>query len=192
MCTHSIRALVRRSLGVLTVGLCLLAAPAFGASVSGSIQDEASAGLTGVQVNLWQQNAKNAWVIVATQNTAAAGAYSFTGLANGIYRVSTRIPNTIVDTDTRARRMDKWYDVAAPTNDGFTLSAADELNLTAGSPDATSIIIPIAKGFGVDGEIAFGGTTLAGKYLRAELRTDFEQHNETTSRASLGEPGATL
>jgi hypothetical protein len=156
----------------------LFAATASAATVSGTITNSGGAGLSGMQVRLWEQTPKGL-TIAYSQTTAAGGAYSFGGVATGTYAVDARMAPGVT-----GHYGDTWYDVAAPTSNGLFASDADLLTIAA-SDDLTGIDIALPLTGGFDGQVLSpGGQALANVVVRAESRTDYRYHHNDITDGS--------
>lgn len=107
--------------------LVMVSLPLSAATLSGSILDPNGAGITGMEVRLWEEGPKG--YSIQSTTASAAGAYEFSNVPAGNYKIDVRMP----DGDSR-HFGDTWYDVAAPISDG--LIAADADVLTVADADA--------------------------------------------------------
>ncbi len=163
--------------------LALLAAQVAGAaSISGTVTNTSSAGLALMEVRAWRDDGKG-YAIVATATTDGAGAYTLAGLGVGTYRVDARMsPSASGDYG------DRWYDVAAPTGNGYVEDDADALALSA-SDALSGIDLQLEANGGFDGTVSAGAGLYGGPEVRAELLTEVRTHHNDFTKASphLGE-----
>jgi len=103
---------------------------ALGGMISGRVTDPSSAGIAGVDVQVYDPSQ----VLVRSQATGADGTYAVQGLPTGVYRV-------YFSTSAAGNYFAEWY------SDKASFAAADAVPVTAG--ETTS---------GVDAQLARGGT----------------------------------
>lgn len=166
----------------------LFASQALAASVSGRITSGGT-GIAGMEVRLWARTAKGYSVTAPTARvvtTDAMGNYAITGVAAGTYKLDTRMSTALSDNYG-----DRWYDVAAPTANGYLQEAADEL-LLAGTDARTGLDIAVEVNGGLEGRtVASAAAPLGGLIVRLESVADFRLHHndvsKTTPATRLGE-----
>lgn len=163
----------------LLVIFALASTPALSATLSGRITG-AGMGLSGMEVRLWARTAKGYSFdpprgrLVTTD---ASGNYTFTNVAAGTYKLDTRMNPMLV-----GNWGDRWFDVAAPTANGYVAADADELVLA--DPDVrTGLDITVELNGGVDGQtVTPGGTPIGGLTVRLESLADARVHHHDTSK----------
>ncbi len=156
----------------------VFAAPALAATVSGTITtaDGADLGDGGMEVRLWGQTPKG-YSISYEMLTSAGGAFSFTDVDPGNYKVSARIGPGI-----SAPYGDTWYDVEDPYSEGIFGSDADVLEIDAGDVvTGIDIELPITGGFhgSIHGPT---NTPVPDVWVRAESRTDHRHHHNDLTK----------
>ena len=144
------------------------------ATLAGAVRDGNKVALGGVEVRLWAKYKTKNWALVTKVLTTSAGAYSFTNLSAGTYKLDARIPK-----GTTSAWADRWYDVAAPDGKGYVGELADEFAIKSG--DAL-------KGYDLVLEKSGGLTcktgSTAGALARAENRTEPRTHHNDISQGS--------
>lgn len=165
--------------GLIAVILCL-SAPAFAATVSGKITGPGAAALVDMEVRLWADDGKG-FTIAQTVVSAADGTYSFAAVPAGTYKLDARMAPMI-----EGNYGDRWYDVAAPTANGYVGADADEL-VIADADVLTGMNITLEVLGGLDMRAMAGANPVQGLKVRAESKADARiHHNDTTQGPCCG------
>ncbi len=157
----------------------LEAAPAAAvASIAGTIRDDVSAGIPGMEVRLWGLGSKG-YNITYTVLSDGSGNYSFTGVADNLYKLDARMPATY-----SGNYGDRWYDVLAPNAGGWVGSDADEITLNDGDNftgyDITLLVLGGLDACVVNG----GGVPLQNLQVRVEMASDRRVHHNDLTKNS--------
>lgn len=166
-------------LGTLAT-VALLGGTAAAGTVSGTITEQAGGTpLASAEVRIWVLGTKG-YSITQTVAANGSGGYAFT-VGAGTYKVDARGP-----AGTGDNHGDRWYDVAAPSSDGYVGENADELVVTAASNTAgVNIALEILGGS--DGTVLHSGSTPApSMWVRMERRGEFRIHHNDFSDAPTG------
>ncbi len=158
------------SRGFLLVS-CLVGGLAPAASISGTVTNTSSAPLPGMEVRAWHDLGKG-YVIATLTTTDGAGNYTLS-VGAGPYKIDARM-----GAGTTGDYGDRWYDVAAPTGNGYIEALAD--TITVADPDVvTGINLVLEVNGGLDGTISTGAGLYAGPEVRLELKADVRNnHND--------------
>ncbi len=162
--------MLRKSvLAPIIVGI-LLNLPAIAAgqtgALSGTIRNTKKVAISGIEVRVWALTKGNKnWKVSKVTKTNSGGAYSFTGLTPGSYKLDARMPK-----GTKGYYADRWYDVAQPTGSGYVGDHADAIAVKSGS-SLKGYDITLEAGGGITANVK---TTKAasGIFGRAENRTE--------------------
>ena len=150
----------------------MIGAPAFAATLSGAtFSAEEGTAVSGMEVRLWQQGPKG-YAIVETTTSGAGGAYQFTEVATGTYKIDARMGDGVT-----GHYGDTWFDEVEPMSEGLFFSDADVLEVTEGDTLADlNVYLPQTGGF--DGRITSpAGVGLQGIGVRAESLVDHRYHH---------------
>ena len=144
------------------------------ATLTGSVRDGNKLALSGVEVRLWLKYKTKRFALLKTALTNSGGAYSFTGLSAGTYKLDARVPK-----GTSVVWADRWYDKAVPDGKGYVGDLADEI--TINDKDAL-------KGYDIALEKS-GGLTVkvgstAGALAQAQNTTEPRTHHNDISQGS--------
>lgn len=170
----------RKVTSALVFALLSLSAPAFAATVSGTIRDTNAAGLAGMEVRLWSASTKG-YEINTVVVTASDGTYSFSSVAAGTYKLDARMAPMV-----EGNYGDRWYDQAAPVADGYVFADADEL-VIADSDVLTGMNIELEQLGGLDVRVMAGSNPIQNLRVRAELKSDERVHHiDTTDGTCCG------
>jgi MYXO-CTERM domain-containing protein len=144
--------------------------------LSGTVTDRTLSPISGIEVRLWQEGDKSSFVPAVETLTNASGAYSFTGIEAGNYRVDARMPDGFT-----GNWGDRWYDVEPPNSGGYIAQDADTL-VIEGADNLTSINLMLEIMGGFDGAVAHLGTYRSGLLVRAEWVDDLRyEHTDITA-----------
>lgn len=162
-----------RIVSSIVMALLLMAAPAWAATISGTISADATGSpLMSMEVRAWVLPAGNPfYVIEAMDVTDAAGSYSLTVPA-GDYKVDARMSPGFV-----GNYGDRWYDVVVPDSGGYIMEDADILTVGAAT-NLTGINIALEILGGLDGRaVTSGGVGVGAVLARAERNADPRIHH---------------
>ncbi len=154
-----------------------LAHAAHAGTISGTITLQTGGALPGAEVQLWVLGTKG-YTEAQTVAANASGGYSFTTGA-GNYLVAARGPS-----GSGANYGDRWYDVVAPSSNGYVAESADVIALASSSSTFANIDIALEILGGADGTIVIpGGAAAASMWVRMEDRGDSRIHHNDFSKA---------
>ena len=150
-------------------------------SVTGTIRDSSGGGLQGLEVRLWKLGEKD-FDIHDTRISSYSGAYVFSGMGLGTYKLDARMP-----AGMGGNYGDRWYDVAEPCADGWIGDDADTLDLTDDA-DLTGYDITMLVLGGMDGLVRSStGDVLGTMLIRVERIGERRIHHNDLTKP-VGDP----
>ena len=148
-----------------------------GATISGKVVKTSKAGIGGVTVTLWGKTSKG-YTPSKNVTTASSGAYSFTSVAAGSYKVSARIANSLTNYYA-----DRWYDAVQPSSMGYVELNADVLSVGT-STTLTGRDITLVTGGRIATGLKIAGKKFNGIYVRAHTSTDYRIHHNHITKTT--------
>jgi len=169
----------RHGLLVALAAVLLTPAVARGATLAGTISNEKSSPIKGIQVRLWAPSTKvKAYIVSKTATTDVSGKYKFTGIKAGNYKLDARMP-----TGTTGTYGDRWYDVTQPTSKGYIPDNADIITVKA-TDNLTGYNITLQITGGLDATVADKSGLKSGIQVRCEQKTEYRIHHNDFSKSS--------
>ena len=172
---------------VTLIALTFTSSAALGATLAGTISDEKSSPIKGMQVRLWAPSTKvKAYVVAKTATTDVSGKYKFTGITKGNYKLDARMP-----AGTTGTYGDRWYDVTQPTSSGYIAENADVIAIKA-TDNLTGYNITMQVTGGLDTTVADKSGLKSGIQVRCEQKTEYRIHHNDFSMATFKKGSVTV
>ena len=172
---------------VTLIALTFTSSAALGATLAGTISDEKSSPIKGMQVRLWAPSTKvKAYVVAKTATTDVSGKYKFTGVTKGNYKLDARMP-----AGTTGTYGDRWYDVTQPTSSGYIAENADVIAIKA-TDNLTGYNITMQVTGGLDTTVADKSGLKSGIQVRCEQKTEYRIHHNDFSMATFKKGSVTV